>query len=125
MKKKGSPAIYNSDGTIKTGMISGWHDLSRSDKNIVISERKRLGIRPGIGKNKTWSRTDGEHTKANNANRMKQLEEQNKKYKRTIKAMKRKGDDEQAENDSNGITDAGDTFGGKVTKKKKGDEGEK
>ena len=46
-KKKGSTVIYKDDGSINTGHIDSWHNLSRFDKNIVISERKRLKMKPG------------------------------------------------------------------------------
>ena len=54
--RKGSDAIHKEDGSINTGFIPGWHDLSKSDKDIVTSERKRLGIKfkPKGGTNKSW-----------------------------------------------------------------------
>ena len=93
-----------------------WRSLSREDQDKVRAERKKLGITKG-GK--------GGGSKASEANRMKQLAAQNKKYKCTIKALKRKpsGDDATGTtvgaSDSDSDTDAGDQFGGKHSKKKK------
>ena len=117
--RKGSAILYNEDGSVKTGFIPGWHKISRSDKDIVITERKRQGIKPG---NKTWKRDkDKSATTASDSNRLKQLEEQNKIYKRKIKALKRghsnNQDDEVDLSDDN--IDAADQFGGKASKQKK------
>ena len=117
--RKGSAILYYEDGSVKTGFIPGWHKLSRSDKDIVITERKRQGIKPG---NKTWKRDkDKSVTTASDSNRLKQLEQQNKFYKRKIKALKRghsnNQDDEVDLSDDN--IDAADQFGGKASKQKK------
>ena len=55
------------------------------------------------------------------ANRMKQLAEQNKKYKRQIQALKRTDQDADTNNGSSDeeMTDAGDQFGGKAAKHSK------
>ena len=114
---RGSDAIYDEDGNIKTGYIPGWQNLKKSDKDIVISERKRLGIQPGKWRNKTWTKNDKQKIAAD-SNRLKQLEGQNKKYKAAIKALKRKSSpDDQTPDDIENI-DAGDQFGGKASKKK-------
>ena len=55
---------------------------------------------------------------------MNQLAAQNKKYKRKIKALRRKvdkGTAAQESDESDSDTDAGDQFGGKHSKKKKKD----
>ena len=80
--QKGSSEIYNDDGTIKTGHIPTWRDLSKADRAIVMAERLRLGIKGG----KNVNSKGGSNSTKNDANRMKQLSEQNKKYKRQIKA---------------------------------------
>ena len=110
-------SIHNADGSIITGYIPAWRSLSKEQRAIVHAERKRLGISPGKTK------PSGGANKAD-ANRMKQLLAQNKKHKRTIKALRRSngsndgaddgGDDESHDSD----TDAGDAFGGKRSKKK-------
>ena len=103
-----------------TGHIPTWKQLSHDDRAIVMEERERLGNTSGKG-NKYKS---GNKSKAN-TNRLNQLSTQNKKFKRQIKAMKRKVKDSDAnistigENDSDNGTDAGDQFGGKASKKKK------
>lgn len=111
----GGDGIYNADGSINTGFIPHWRSLSKEDQDKVRAERKKLGITKG-GK--------GSGNKATDVNRMKQLTAQNKKYKRTIKALKRKpsGDDATGTtagaSDSDSDTDAGDQFGGKHSKNK-------
>ena len=57
------------------------------------------------------------------ANRIKQLKASNKKMKRKIKALKRsskKGGEDNEDGESDDL-DAGDTFGGKTSKRKKTD----
>ena len=116
----GNPSIYNADGTINTGYIPNWASLSNDDKDKVRQERKRLGIKRPSGRKRKGSEGAGE-TKAD-ANRVKQLVAQNKKYKRSIKAFKRqidKGGRSSDGDESDSDTDAGDQFGGKRSKKKK------
>ena len=118
--RKGSDAIHKEDGSINTGFIPGWYDLSKSDKDIVTSERKRLGIKfkPKGGKNKSWCR-NGDETSANDANRLKQLESQNKRYKRAIKAMKRGRTSDEDQDDVQEEIDTGDQFDGRVLRKRR------
>ena len=118
--QKGSPEIYNDDGTIKTGHIPTWRQLSKADRAIVMAERLRLGIKGG----KNGNSKGGSNSTKNDANRMKQLSDQNKKYRRQIKAMKRKSKDDDTngsdkESDDDKDDDAGDQFGGKASRKKK------
>ena len=111
-----SSDIYNSDGSIITGHIPTWRTLSQADRDIVKAERNRLGTKKGK-KNKSSNNND--------SNRMKQLSDHNKKLKRQIKALQRKGsssgdggtadDTTMSDNDE---ADAGDQFGGKLSKKK-------
>lgn len=112
--KKGSPIIYNEDGSIKTGFITGWRNLSKADKKIVLDEKKRLGIKPG---NKSWKRGQS-NVNSSDANRMHQLEDQVKTYKRQIKAYKRLQSGDESKSDNEESFDAGDQFGGKASKKK-------
>ena len=97
-------STYNKDGSIKTGHISGWKSLPFKDRKAVIEKRKRLGI------------IFAEIENPADANRLKQLEEQNSKYMRKIKALTRKNGSN-IENDDQSI-DAGDLFGGRNAKKK-------
>ena len=115
--------IYNSDGSIITGHIPGWRSLPFKAKKIVMAERKRLGIKyDASGDNKSGKGKGGRNghnaSATAQANRTKQLEQQNSKYKRQIKALKRQ---QAAEDDdsSDDEIDAGDQFGGKASKKKK------
>ena len=113
--------IYDADGKIITGHIPHWRSLSKEERSKVFAERKKLGAKGGIKKGK------GNGTPKSDANRMKQLADQNKKYKRQVKALKRKylnegdeidlGEDEESKSD----VDAGDQFGGKNSKRKKKD----
>lgn len=114
--QKGSADIYNSDGSIITGHIPNWRNLTKFDRDLVMNERKRLGIRGG--KN---SSSGGGNGNKSDANRIKQITAQNKKLKRQIKAIKRK----QSSDDATAVTvnsdtdvDPGDTFGGRNSKKK-------
>jgi hypothetical protein len=119
---KGSDAIYNADGTINTGRIHGWHSLSFKDKKIVYDERKRQGITPKLKYSKGRS-NDSHHSagSASDLNRMKQLKDQNSKYKRQIKALRTRAGADEADDaeDAEVPLDAGDQFGGKAAKKKK------
>ena len=109
-----NPAIHNADGSIKTGEVPGWAQLTYDDKKKVFAERKRLGIRyKSQGK-------EQEKKSGSDANKMKQLTKQNKLYKRKIKALKRSNDDDEEDDQSEEkVEDAGDAFGGKKRKAKK------
>ena len=109
------PTIYNSDKSIKTGYIQGWHSLSEADQEKVKAKRAR----------KRATRKSGQNSNNNAAtsNRMKQLAKQNKKYKRQIKSLKRStnddGNNDDSTDDDDEDADAGDQFGGKASKKKR------
>ena len=115
--------IYNSDGSIKTGEIDGWVNITHGDRQKVWAERRRLCIKyTPKSKNLKYIRKGGKgDTDPNTANRIKQLQDQNKVYKRKIKALKKSesgtGDGDN-DGDSNDDLDAGDQFGGKAKKKK-------
>ena len=111
----GSSDIINQDGSIKTGHIPNWRNLSESDRQRVRDERKKLGIQSSGNSPERRSKSD--------ANRVKQLQSQNKKMRRQIKSLKRSnksGNDKGDENNevSDGDTDAGDQFGGRAARKK-------
>ena len=116
--EKGSDAIYNKDGSIILGFIPSWNKLSRTDKAIVQAERKKIGVKGPKG--------GGPHKSATESNRLKQLENQNKKYRRAIKSLKSKKIDENdtattadLDDDNLDDLDAGDTFGGKNSKRQR------
>ena len=108
--------IRNADGSIKTGFIPGWKDLSNDDKKTVYEERKRLGVKYNhSGK--------GGPNKSKSGGNTKTLKKAVNKLKRQVKALKAttkdKGDTN--DNDDSGDDnndDAGDQFGGKHSKKK-------
>ena len=109
--------IYNDNGSIITGHIPNWRNLSQADRNKVFAERERLGI----SKRKNGSdQSKSNNVNAANDNRIKQITEQNKKYKRQIKALKRSKtpNNKNDANSDNDNADAGDQFGGKNSKKK-------
>ena len=103
--EKGSDAIYNKDGSIILGFIPSWNKLSCTDKAIVQAERKKIGVKGPKG--------GGPHKSATESNRLKQLENQNKKYRRAIKSLKSKKIAADLDDDNLDDLDAGDTFGGK------------
>ena len=114
---KSDPSIYNPDGTIITGHIPNWRNLTKADRQIVHAERKRLGV--SKNKNSDDNKKSAKQKDAANANRLKQLSDSNKGMKRQIKALKRSSTSNGDDNaDSDSDTDAGDQFGGKAAKKK-------
>ena len=107
------PTIYNADMSIKTGFIQGWNSLSEADKEKVKAERAW----------KRGTKKPGNKEEAVNANRLKQLVKQNRKYKRQIKSLKRNNavdeDTDVSIDDDNDEEDAGDQFGGKAARRKR------
>ena len=103
-----SSEIYNADGSIITGHIPTWRNLSQAERNVVIAERERLGL----GKDKS-GKGKSSRSKEDSAisNRLKQLAESNKRMKRQIKAFKRKSPkDETQDDEENSTTDVGDVL---------------
>ena len=117
---KGTSSIYAADGTIRTGHIENWKQLSNADKKIVYNERKRLGVKFQRKDDSSLSSTS---TSAGSVNTIKQLKQALKKSKRQIMSLKRGSSSNN--NDIEGNTknddddDAGDQFGGKSTKRSK------
>ena len=75
-------------------------------------------------KNKKYICNDITDNEANTANQIKQLTEQNKKYKRKIKSLTKVSFEEEKDTESNGAdsnVNAGDQFGGKASKRAKKD----
>ena len=72
---------YKAGVTINTGYIPTCRSLSNEDKKKFISERKNHGVKLGDWKgNKTGNELD----------RFKELKKQNSRFKRNIKALKKK-----------------------------------
>ena len=93
---------YKSDGTINTGYISNWRSLSNSEKKKVIAKRKKQGVKLVYGKG---SKTGNELDKT------KELKKQNPRFKRNIKALKKKVTNSNYEGyDIDKHEDAGDQF---------------
>ena len=106
---------YHADGTVKTGYIPNWRSLSNEDKQAVLAERQRLGIKP---RGKASKPGKGKADSSTVDNTIKQLRAQNQKQKRTIKALKTSSQEADKEDDDDANDDAGDSFGGKATRKK-------
>ena len=81
--------IYNEDGSINTGYIFNWRPMSRAYREKVYAKRNRVGIRfikRGSPNPKIWSFTTVSISVKGNI--LKQLVENNNKYKRKIKVLK-------------------------------------
>ena len=118
----GPSKIHDENGKIKTGTYSDWYDLSPQEKKLVGQERSKLGVRPPRrgGGNRNSNQNGNGNARQPFQKQNKDLKAQNQKYKRQIKALKRKSDvseDEDAEKDTE--DDAGNHFGGRNSKKGK------
>ena len=121
--RDGDPSIYIEDGSIITSYIDNFYKLSPKDRKIVIDERERLnpgGRGRGLGER---GRGRGRHggRGRGRASSISKLTKANEKYKRKIAALKKKvnGSDMEISDEDTGADDAGNAFGGKVSKKKK------
>ena len=123
--KDGNPSIYKEDGSIITSYIDNFYKLSPKERKIVTDERERLN--PGGrgrgrgGRGRGRGRQQGRGRGRNNNNSISKLTKANEKYKRKIAALKKKtnGSDMDISDEDIGADDAGNAFGGKVSKKKK------
>ena len=114
------------DGKINTGHYSNWKQLSQKSRDMIIAERKRLGVpgrkRRGKGND---AEPGGRKIKAL-ANHVKSLTKTVKKQTATIASL-RQGCDDDDSSDSSGsdaapMANAGNAFGGwtkKAAKRKK------
>ena len=76
---------YTADGSITTGYIPNWRSLSKAEKKKFISERKKQGKKQGV------KLGDGNGIKTgNDLDDIKELKKQNPKFKKKIKALKKK-----------------------------------
>ena len=108
--------IYNADGTIHVGYYKDWGSLSKEECSKVIAERTKQGT-TGSPKKSTWQ------FKAKK--KVAKITSELKKMKRKVSALTKKqkatkspnGDDE---SDESVADDAGNQFGGRATKAKKG-----
>ena len=116
-----SGSIYRADSSIIANQyISKWNELSVEDCTKIMAERKRLNIRLSKGGKRNQSLNGGKSGDKSN----KALKKQKHKYKTKIKALKRKmhskDDDDEGENcgsNTEDEQDAGDSFGGRESKK--------
>ena len=111
----GGDSVHNDDGSINTGHIPNWKSLSFKERKVVIDEKKRIGINNKKGGSGAEGRGKSLST---DSNRIKKLKNQNQKYKRKIKALKRSNTDD-VYDDADKDLYAGDQFGGKSSKNKK------
>ena len=122
--------IYKPDGSINTGHIDNWYGLSDGDKKLVTDERSRLGLNRGGGRGR-GGRGRGRGGRGgrggNQFNSISKLTKANAKYKRKIAALKKKTSgasddmDISGDEEDDNKNDAGNSFGGKASKKARGD----
>ena len=118
---KGRNGIYNTDGSIYTGFYKNWGSLSKEDREKVIQERNRLGIKKtGKGDGKRQRKTAVAKTKKKLAKVQKEMKE----LKRRVSSLKQApGDDEDRDGDgkdeSSVPDDAGNQFNGRRSKRNK------
>ena len=106
-----SNSIFNADGKINTGHHSNWLKYSPADRKKVNDERARLGL----GKNKRTAK--GRGGKSGTTNQIDQLKKANAQHKRTIASLKKETSQETPTEPPDVEDDAGNSFGGKATKK--------
>lgn len=105
--------IYR-DGNIFTGYYQNWKDLSKKERDKVMAERERLGIKPKARGRSGRGRTAAAKTKRQLAAVVQDLE----KVKRQIATIKRTSKSDGS--DEEGPTeDAGEAFGGHSKRKSK------
>ena len=86
---KGGDGIYNEDGSINTRKTPTWKSLPFKDQNLVIDEKKQLGIRYKEKSGaKSWELGNLNHVESD-PDPFNRWKEQNQKYKSNIKALKR------------------------------------
>ena len=123
--KSDSSRIHDSEGKIKTGSYSDWQDLTPDEKRMVGQERSRLGLRGprrgrGSGRGGGRGGQGGRGHGAPYSRQNSDLKSQNQKYRRQIKALKRKtgeADDDDDKSEEKPENDAGNHFGGKTSKR--------
>ena len=105
------------NGVIHIGYFKNWHQLSNEDKDKVIAERARTGTaRPGKGP---------KVRKVSAANTNKQKREMAKMKKELAQATRHIADinsvhkDKDKDEDEKSTDDAGDSFGGRNSKRLK------
>ena len=110
--------ITDSDGNSinDDSWIPNWNQLSKGDRDNILAERRKKGVKLGKGGK------GGIYTSGNNK-ALKNFRNQNNKFKRQIKTLKRtdggKDDGSDVEDNDNDLSDAGDAFGGRNRKKAK------
>ena len=102
--------VWKACGTIKTGHTPNWKVVFNADKKKFIPERNSQGVKlVGRKGRKTGNELDN----------IKELKNQNSKFKSNIKALKKRVTNDNDEGDDNDKTeDAGDQFGVKQCDKK-------
>ena len=124
----GTKGIYKADGSINTGHIINWHQLSDEDKKTVTDERSRQGFGRGGGRGRggRGRGRGGRGRGGRTGDSIYKLTKANAKYKRKIAALKQKSDatggedmDISADDGEGTNDDAGNSFGGKASKKSK------
>ena len=105
------------NGVIHTGYFKNWHQLSKEDNNKVIAERARTGTaRPDKGpKGRKVSATNTNKQKRDIAKTKKELAQAT----RHIAEINSVHKDKYKDADEKPADDAGDSFGGRNSKRQK------
>ena len=110
--------ILNSDGSINTGFIEGWHQLSKEDRKIVNDERAKNKAKRGQGgKGGRKPSTHYKKTFSKQKADIKSLNTKVEEQARKISQLTRNNDDDDEEDTP--TNDAGNQFGGRQSKKAK------
>ena len=114
--------IHNSDGSIHTGHHPNWLTMSPTDRKKVNDERARLGLGRNKKQSRSYNRQDPKKGKYENnvSNQLTQLKAANAKHKRTIAGLKSSSSETETPPIEEDIEDAGNAFGGKTKKSKRG-----
>ena len=108
--------IYMPDGSIWTGYYSDWNEMTKEDRQTVMDTRVK-----GTNKNKKGSGGSKSKTKAGGKDHKAQVAALKRKLAALTANKSSKCDDEEADDDSTALDNAGDSFGGRQKKKQKKD----
>ena len=105
------------NGVIHTGYFNNWHQMYKEDKDKVIAERARTGTAiPGKGpKGRKVSATNTNKQKHDMAKTKKELDQATRHIDEINSVRKDKDKDD----DKNPADDAGDSFGGRNSRRQK------
>ena len=108
-KRKG---VHMPDGSVWTGYYSDWATMSSEDKQVVLDTRKK-------NKDKKHGKGDKSRNASDVGTRLKDIKSQMSELKRTIASLSKTKASGDADDDSEAPDNAGDSFGGRQSKKQK------